>query len=87
MSRVTKLCNASSQTLKGPGDSILLLFPSSQAVLRSSEGSRAFLLVWRPELRSASTLRLLHAQRRFLAYVLLEAKLRYRRLGSTAISG
>ncbi len=50
--------------------------PSSQAFQRHKAPRHSFWL-WRPELRSVSTLRLQHAQRRFLAYVLIKDKLHF----------
>ena len=55
---------------------IVAKFASFPATKRHKASRHSFWL-WRPELRSASTLRLQHGQRRFLAYVLIEAKLHF----------
>jgi hypothetical protein len=53
---------------------IVSKFASFPATKRHKASRHSFWL-WRPELRSASSLRLQHAQRKFLADVLIEAKL------------
>jgi len=58
---------------------IVSKFASFPATKRHKASRHSFWF-WRPELRSASTLRLQHAQRRFLAYVLIEAKLQFHAL-------